>query len=247
MVNILIIGEKCNDIFRYCTVTKICPEAPVPTLKPLYDSLNSGMAGNTYENVKKLLPNSSISTLTNSNTITKTRYIEEESNHMFLRVDEGEDDVEKFTWGLLKDSMLGSADITIVSDYNKGFLSDNDIMEIGKKSNLSIIDSKRNLSNNLIKDYSFVKLNESEYKNNPSITLDNVIVTLGKHGARYKDVEYPSPNPQQTIDVSGAGDTFTSSFIIKYFQTKDPKTSIEFANKMSAQVVSKKGVVTPQI
>jgi len=57
--------------------------------------------------------------------------------------------------------MLGMADITIVSDYNKGFLTDNDIMEIGKKSNLSIIDSKRKLTNKLVKDYNFVKLNES--------------------------------------------------------------------------------------
>jgi sugar/nucleoside kinase (ribokinase family) len=61
----------------------------------------------------------------------------------------------------------------------------------------------------------------------------------------YQGVVYPSPNPQETIDVSGAGDTFTSSFILKYYQTRDVKTSITYANEMSAIVVSKRGVATP--
>ena len=247
MINILIIGETCIDIFKYCKVSKICPEAPVPVVTPLYEVSNLGMAGNTFANIKALMPGEIIATFNNENEITKTRYVEEKSNHMFLRVDEGEDEIKPFKWSLNKDAMLGMADITIVSDYNKGFLTDNDIMEIGKKSNLSIIDSKRKLTNELVKDYNFVKLNESERANNPSLNLDNVITTLGEHGAEYQLTSYPSPDPQQTIDVSGAGDTFTSSFITKYYQTRDIKTSIEFANKMAAQVVSKKGVVTPEI
>jgi sugar/nucleoside kinase (ribokinase family) len=47
------------------------------------------------------------------------------------------------------------------------------------------------------------------------------------------------------MDVSGAGDTFTASFISKYFQTKDIKESIQFANQMASIVVSKRGVKTP--
>ena len=64
-------------------------------------------------------------------------------------------------------------------------------------------------------------------------------------GAQFNDIIYPSPNPQETIDVSGAGDTFTASFILKYFETKNTYQSIEFANKMSSIVVSKRGVATP--
>ena len=247
MINILIIGETCTDIFKYCTVSKICPEAPVPVVNTLYETTNLGMAGNTYANIKALMPGEIIATFNNENTITKTRYVEEKSNHMFLRVDDGENDIEPFKWSLNKDAMLGMADITIVSDYNKGFLTDNDIAEIGRKSNLSIIDSKRKLSDELIENYDFIKLNESEHINNPQLTSNNTITTLGRYGARYQGIDYPSPNPQQTIDVSGAGDTFTTSFITKYYQTKDIEISIKFANEMSAQVVSKKGVVVPQI
>jgi len=47
------------------------------------------------------------------------------------------------------------------------------------------------------------------------------------------------------MDVSGAGDTFTASFILKYHQTKNIGKSIIFANLMSSIVVSKRGVTTP--
>jgi ribokinase len=57
---------------------------------------------------------------------------------------------------------------------------------------------------------------------------------------------FESPDRQDTIDVSGAGDTFIASFIAKYYQTKDIRLAMKFANQMSAEVVSKRGVVTPE-
>ena len=59
------------------------------------------------------------------------------------------------------------------------------------------------------------------------------------------DTVYPSVNPKETIDVSGAGDTFTASFTLKYLETRDINESITFANEMASIVVSKRGVVTP--
>ena len=61
----------------------------------------------------------------------------------------------------------------------------------------------------------------------------------------FKDVVYPSPYPQETIDVSGAGDTFTAAFALHYLKTKNVGQSIIFANEMSSKVVSRRGVVTP--
>jgi len=244
-IKILIIGETCVDKFIYCKASRLSPEAPVPILNPLYTTHNAGMAANTAANVKALLPNSSISYLIQDGDITKTRYIEEKSNHMFLRVDKGEDSIKSFKWGLEVDVMLGEADITIISDYNKGFLNDLDLQEIAAKSKLSILDSKRKLTNNIIKDFTFVKLNESERINNSDLTTRNIITTLGKKGAHYDGKSFDSPNPQDTIDVSGAGDTFTAAFILKYYETKDISASIRFANEKSSEVVSKRGVVVP--
>jgi multidrug efflux pump subunit AcrB len=61
----------------------------------------------------------------------------------------------------------------------------------------------------------------------------------------YMDEIFPSPDPKETIDVSGAGDTFTASFTLKYLETNDIKESIIYANKMASIVVSKRGVSTP--
>jgi ribokinase len=72
-----------------------------------------------------------------------------------------------------------------------------------------------------------------------------MVVTLGMKGAMYNNVNYPSPSPKQTIDVSGAGDTFVASFITKIYETDDISDSIKFANEMASIVVSKRGVATP--
>ena len=244
-IKVLIIGETCVDKFIYCNVNRLSPEAPVPIVNPLYTTHNAGMAANTAANVKALCSNSSISYLIQDGDITKTRYIEEKSNHMFLRVDKGEDSIKSFKWSLAVDVMLGEADITIVSDYNKGFLNDLDLQRIAIISKLSILDSKRKLTNDIIKDFTFVKLNESERINNSNLTTRNIITTLGKKGAHYDGKSFESPNPQDTIDVSGAGDTFTAAFILKYYETKDISASIRFANEKSSEVVSKRGVVVP--
>lgn len=244
-VKVLVIGEICTDKFVYCDIKRLSPEAPVPVLNPIETVKNQGMAGNTIANLKALVPKYYTMLLGQNETITKTRYVEKKSNHMFFRVDEGEDKITPFKWSLMVDTMLGEADIVVVSDYNKGFLTNSDLKEIARKSKLSILDSKRKLTDDIIEKFTFVKLNESERLNNPNLTLDNIITTLGGDGAKYKNTHLPSPNPQQTIDVSGAGDTFTAAFIVKYFETKDVLSSINFANRKASEVVSKRGVVTP--
>ena len=57
---------------------------------------------------------------------------------------------------------------------------------------------------------------------------------------------FESPAPQDTIDVSGAGDTFTAAFIVKYYQLQDERAAIKFANRKASEVVSRRGVVTPE-
>ena len=246
-MKVLVVGEICVDKFVYCEVKRLSPEAPIPVLTPINTVKNQGMAGNTLANVKALVPDYYTTYLGQRESITKTRYVEAKSNHMFLRVDEGEEKITPFRWTLDYDILIGQSDIVIVSDYNKGFLSNADLKEIGRKSKLSILDSKRKLTNDIVDAFTFVKLNESERLNNPNLKGDNIITTLGKQGAEYKNIVFQSPDPQDTIDVSGAGDTFTAAFIVKYSKTKDERVAIKFANEMAAQVVGKKGVVVPQV
>ena len=244
-MEILVIGEIGVDIFVYCNSNRLSPEAPVPVLNPFKTVINAGMAGNTGENLSVLSPNSTIQYLSQDENITKTRYVDQKSNHMFFRVDEGEGNIKPFKWNLGVYDLLNKADIVVVSDYDKGFLADKDLSEIGRLSTLSILDSKRKLTQNIVDAFTFVKLNESESLNNPELIGDNIITTLGIRGAKYNNNLYPSSNPQNTIDVSGAGDTFTAAFIVRYQETKDMVASILYANKKASKVVSKRGVALP--
>lgn len=249
MSKILIIGESCTDVFTYGDVERLSPEAPVPVFKPQEDVKNYGMAGNVFKNIEKLSLNSKITFWTQKETITKQRLVEKKSNHMLIRIDSGENEnVSKLE--LTKENLeeIKNFDVVIISDYNKGFLDDWSLIKIGQNSKLTFIDSKRKLSQEVVNHMDYIKLNYNEYINNKEIVDQNInkfIITLGANGAKYLNEIFPSPQPQETIDVSGAGDTFISSLVVKYLETKDLSKSINYANKMSSLVVSKRGVVTP--
>jgi bifunctional ADP-heptose synthase (sugar kinase/adenylyltransferase) len=246
MINILVIGEFCVDKFVYCNTNRLCPEAPVPVLIPFETVENDGMSGNVIKNLLSLNKDLSISHWTNSQKITKTRYVDKKSNHLFFRIDEGDNSVENFELTKDKINEIGNFDIVIVSDYDKGFLSLDDLKNIGENSKLSILDTKKIINGDITKSFSFIKLNEKEFENNKNLNdSSNILITLGEKGCRFNNIDYPSIDSKETIDVSGAGDTFTSSFILKYFETDDIPQSIKFANLMSSIVVSKKGVSVP--
>ena len=154
--------------------------------------------------------------------------------------------VDSIDMGVLNN--LNQYDIVLISDYNKGFISENSLIEILKNSKFSIMDTKRIINKSIIEHVNFIKVNQKEYNNNKSILDTNplkVIVTLGKEGVKYNNKIYHSLSPQETIDVSGAGDTFVSSFTLKYFLTKSIDKSISFANEVCSYVVNKKGVSLP--
>jgi bifunctional ADP-heptose synthase (sugar kinase/adenylyltransferase) len=244
-MTITVIGEYCTDTFIYCETNRLSPEAPVPVVNPIETMSNPGMAGNVVQNVKSLSPTARIIEIHQSTKINKTRYVDHKSNHMFIRVDEN-DKSDQFYRNISLSNAIQNSDIVIVSDYNKGFLSIQDLLDIGNLSKLSILDSKKKLTEEIISSYTFVKMNESEYKNNTHLhNKSNIIVTLGSKGCMFNDKIYESPSPKETIDVSGAGDTFTSAFIIKYYETKNINESLIFANQMASIVVSKRGVSTP--
>ena len=246
-MKITVFGELCKDVFVYGETKRLSPEAPVPVFIPLFTEENPGMAGNVVENLNPLENNIQISFYHQNEIIKKVRYVEFKTNHMFIRVDEGEGNIIPL---VLTDEIIDNikeSDAVIVSDYNKGFLSENVIKEITYHSRFSIMDTKKKISTDILSCFNFVKLNESEFlkhdfKDN---WLNKILVTLGSKGAKYIDKVYPSPEPKETIDVSGAGDTFTASFTLKYLETKDIEKSIIYANKMASIVVSKRGVSTP--
>ena len=248
-MKITVIGEFCTDIFVYGETKRLSPEAPVPVFNPLYVERNFGMAGNVVENLKSLDQDVTIKHLHQFQPIKKTRYVDDKSNHMFIRIDEGEETITPLE---LTDSVIDEikeSDAVIISDYNKGYLNEKILLEVAYHSRFIVMDTKKQISPNLVSNFNFIKLNEHEYSNfSDDIKKqypNKLIVTLGSKGAKYMDTIYPSPDPRETIDVSGAGDTFTASFTVKYLETKNIKESIIYANEMSSIVVQKRGVSVP--
>lgn len=246
-MKIIVIGESCKDIFVYGNAKRLSPEAPIPVFNPIESISNLGMSGNVVQNLKSLDGNLEIVHWYQDEFITKTRYVDYKSNHMFLRVDEGEEGIEPLELNDSKLNEIKNADAIIISDYNKGFLTEELLFEITKHSKFSVIDTKKKIGDSLLEGFDFVKLNESEFAKHKfnETSLNKILITLGSAGAKHQDKIYPSPDPKETIDVSGAGDTFTASFTLKYLKTNNVENSIIYANQMSSIVVSKRGVTTP--
>ena len=92
MKKVLVIGDSCKDVFQYGKCERLSPEAPVPVFKPTINKSNGGMAVNVYNNLIALGVDCDI--ITDSG-ITKTRYVDEVSNQMLIRIDENSDQIRK--------------------------------------------------------------------------------------------------------------------------------------------------------
>lgn len=240
MNKVLVIGDKCEDRFIYGKCKRICPEAPVPVFNPTKVVTNSGMAGNVVANLKKHLETSFV---TNPENIVKSRYVDEDSNQMIVRIDEN-DKCERISKEQLEGINYSLYDAVVISDYNKGFLDKEDIRYIASQHLLTFLDTKKELGN-WCESISYIKINESEYqktKHTVSKSVkDKLIVTKGGKGCEYKEKTYPV-NKVEVKDVSGAGDTFLAALVYKYLENSLIEEAIEFANEKASKVIQKRGI-----
>ncbi len=242
---ILVIGDACIDEFVYGKCTRLCPDAPVPVFIPLKTIRNGGMSKNVQANIKSLGFECDI--MCQDKLVHKTRYLDNYTNHVFIRVDTGENGIEKLDSSILTKDFLSKYEAIIVSDYNKGYLDEDDIQFICDNHSLVFTDTKKHMGD-FCKNSFMIKINEVEYKNSKDVIDtgkfdDNLIITLSENGCRYKEKIFPV-NKVEVKDMSGAGDTFMASLVCKFLKTKDIYQSILFANECASEVVQRKGVVT---
>ena len=245
-MKLLLIGDSCQDIYIYGQCDRLCPAAPVPVFIPGKTVINDGMAGNVYQNLLTL--GISCDFITNIENISKTRYVEQKTNQMIIRVDSGEGKVDRVK--NLQDIDLKQYDAVVISDYNKGFLLEEDIQYLGENHPLVFVDTKK-LLGTWCKDCDFIKINDYEYENTKHLLVDcgqwidnKLIVTRGSKGCTYKQKIYPVEKVE-IRDLCGAGDTFLSGLVAEYVSTRDLNKAIIFANQCATEVVQNRGVGLP--
>jgi D-beta-D-heptose 7-phosphate kinase/D-beta-D-heptose 1-phosphate adenosyltransferase len=253
----LVIGERCLDRFKYGNCDRLCPEAPVPVFVPTTTVNSVGMAANVSKNLQSIIESRAnkfeVLDIFSNRFSVKTRYVDARSNHIFLRIDEGDSNYKciNINNSILK--KIRSSDVILISDYDKGYLDIPSIVQmlkIKKKDTKVIMDTKKIINAELAENVDYFKLNSLEYKNNfnkvpdlLNIYKEKIIVTKGSQGTDYLNVNYPV-EVKQTIDVSGAGDTFLAALGYYLGIGKKIEECIIFANEMASQVVTKRGITT---
>lgn len=241
-MKILVIGDSCRDVFVYGSVSRICPEAPVPVFNPISVVSNDGMAGNVVANLKSL--GADVDLITNQETVIKKRIVDKKSNQMIVRIDEGDSVKNAFD---IDDVDFDKYSCVVISDYNKGFLKESDIFDISLLAKVCFLDTKKVLGQ-FAYQCKYIKINESEWNNceRSGQKYDEwkrgLIITMSEKGAKYNDEMIPVENEVECRDVSGAGDTFLAGLVYEYVNSFDIIKAIKFANLCASKVVTKKGV-----
>jgi D-beta-D-heptose 7-phosphate kinase/D-beta-D-heptose 1-phosphate adenosyltransferase len=279
---ILVIGDFILDRYIYGEMTRFSPEAPVPIFNQKQVKLVAGGAGNVLANLAALgadyrgmlvlsltwnLPDECQDTLPPKvtywlspdydNTV-KTRLV---ANHQqVIRIDE---DNKKFLSPKYEDTLLKQmtynfsklgCEYLIISDYNKGLISEEFAMELVALANefsvKVIVDTKKKN----ISCYSGAYLitpNEKEFNSfTHKVNIDHWLITRGKEGMRW---EYPIPEEPYIDaqhftaydvirpDVSGAGDTVIATLAWALSEGKSMFEAIRLAKLAASIVVNKEG------
>ena len=156
---------------------------------------------------------------------------------------------------------IGSFDIIILSDYNKGVLNKDWFKELDfqniivdpKKNNFSFYSNAKIITPNLnelervsqikLNDYDSIKraCNEILIKTN----LEYIVAKMGEKGMMVvgKNNYFKIINPYfvENPDVTGAGDTVIASFSLAYAKFGDVELAAKISNAAASIAVSKKG------
>jgi D-beta-D-heptose 7-phosphate kinase/D-beta-D-heptose 1-phosphate adenosyltransferase len=198
------------------------------------------MAANVSLNIKALGAEAIL--VTNSEVIIKERIVDARYGQQILRVDI-HDQCESLTMEFVDLALEEETyDATVISDYNKGFLSAAMIREILPKLPGPIfVDSKKTDLTPYEK--CIIKINEKESREISALPSDHqLIVTMGGKGAVFGDKYFPA-GETPVFDVCGAGDTFLAALAVRYLQTQgDMSSSIVYANIAAGISVRHMGV-----
>ena len=241
MKRLLVVGDSCTDVFVYCHAGRLAPDLPVPVLDVIEEICNPGMAANVARNIEALGHPCDLVTQDGWELMTKTRYVHGKTNHTFIRIDSK----QPISRASVRDIPLAGYELIAISDYDKGFLTAEDIQYLCENHACVFIDSKK-LLGAYLNGATCIKINNIEYERSkdrltPELA-EKTIITGGEEGARYRGVAYPVPDVVHVKDATGAGDSFFAALVVRYAETHDVPEAIRFANGCASRTVTQRGV-----
>lgn len=234
MARIITLGDACIDIYVYGQVKRLNPEAPAALLSFERTEEKFGMVLNVRDNIRAL--GAEVDSVAPKNKSVKTRYIDTRTGTQLLRLDQ-----DQVAEPLVIENVdgLNEYDAVVISDYNKGFISNELLAAIDQLVTKPVfVDTKKTdlaRYENL-----YFKLNQLEAKQLVT-PPKRLIVTLGAQGAWYNDQNYPTVT-STVVDVCGAGDMFLSALAVAVASGNTVENAIVYANRAASIAVQHQGV-----
>ena len=233
-MRVLVIGDACIDEYRYGEIQRVNPESSAPLLTYTRTEDRMGMAINVANNLKSFGVTAHI--CIPSKLSRKIRYVDLRTQDHLLRVDH---DVKPKPY---KVEATYEYDAIVISDYDKGFITDEVIHAVRAAFQGPIyMDTKKPNLGDFANIY--IKINERELFESTSLpSQEMLIVTYGAKGAGYLKQLHSAP-ATEVVDVCGAGDVFLAALVAKHLETQDMDTAIQFANEKAAKSCTYMGTV----
>ncbi len=294
-VKVLVVGDLMLDTYHIGSVKRISPEAPVPVVKVnrSYSVLGGaanvarnliglgaeptvvGVVGNDTngEKVREIFSDLGVDAIlgiSNAPTTTKTRIVG--NDQQVVRIDFEEVDIELPTQALELaivsiEARIGDIDVVVISDYNKGFCSDELCRRVIELANLHnkmvVVDPKgtdwakyssatiitpniKELSDVVGQDIANIDddIEQSARKILEAYNLSSLLVTRSEKGMSYispKGSIIVGTDAREVFDVSGAGDTVVATLAASLAAGFSVGDSIFLSNKAAGVVVGKMG------
>ena len=296
-LNILVFGDVMLDRYVNGEVSRISPEAPVPVLRVEEEksvaggaanvALNLASLGATVESIGwfgkdqkgdelvKILSEKNIKVdpkfrFSSAPTISKSRITA--SNQQICRVDR-ESDADAYTldldeFGYLLSEKAKGVDAVIVSDYGKGFVTNEAHTLLRDSARFIAVDPKPSrpvhyvgpelLTPNRLEALELAGLsreNRAPFKQDEVVekiydrfSPQMLAITLGSEGmllAENGKIKSMIPTAaREVFDVSGAGDTVIASLTLGLVSGETFENAAQFANLAAGVVVGKVGTAT---
>jgi bifunctional ADP-heptose synthase (sugar kinase/adenylyltransferase) len=223
-MKVLVIGDYIEDRYIFCKSERLCPEAPVPVLKPFKAIQTPGGAGLVACQLVELIGKENVIGQYGSLSRKKRYFV---GSHLAMRVD-------RDSLGIRGDYMLTVSnlldekiDAVIVSDYGKGAIASSLAQLIIDKTyhlDIPVFVDAKNAWHLYDQAFAFFP-NEKEYEAR-FYHARHIIQKLGAKGCSVDGQIIPIEKPVEVRDTTGAGDIFLAAFVAHFLKLKEMNPAI---------------------